>query len=92
MASGHLVELPGWEALAAMPAEWVKAWLLSKQHEQNYMAVVTTDHSHRGRGAVLPTAQAQQAVGDQLPVQERSDAAALDAMGAFEAPAGMPVP
>ena len=61
MGHGQVLQFPGWAELRAMPAESLKAWLLSKQGESTaqYDAVVASEAvpSHRGLGAVRPEVQ-----------------------------------
>ena len=41
--AGRVLQFPGWDELRNMPAEDLKAWLLSKQHEHaQYVAVAST--------------------------------------------------
>ena len=62
MGGGRVVYFPSWEALASMPPEQLKAWLLSQQHggdcrgDANYLAMVgATGGTHRGpANAQLP--------------------------------------
>ena len=83
MACGQVLQFLGWDELRAMPAETLKAWLLSKPHAQDaqFVSVVAGSQevvTHRGAGAVRAERPGR-------PEQLRGDQAAHDEAHEVEA-------